>query len=415
MKEKGRIFVWSLFDFANTAFSVIIVTVVFSKYFSNYVAYGNHSLWGIAVSISMIAAALLSPPLGAIADFSRNRKRFLLLFTLISIICTALMFFVKQGDVLLGFTLFVLANIGFEGGLVFYDAFLPNITEKKNYGRVSGYGFAMGYLGALAILLIAMAVLPSSTSPNYYFYVRLMFAIAALFFLIFAAPIFLFIKEPESGEYTRVSLLKKGMSRSAHTFKSIFIKKEYPAIARFLIAFFIYNDAIITIIAFAAIFMSNVLKMSDNEIILFFVVMQSSAILGSVVFGIIADHIGPKNTIGITLVIWIAVVVGAFFVNSVSQFYVVGLLAGVSIGSSQSSSRSLMALLTPKEREAEFFGFYDGLCGKASAIIGPFIYGMISDLSNDRFACLAMGAFFLIGLILLRNVRVDKNNSQIVT
>ena len=186
MKDRGKIFVWTLFDFANTSFSVIIVTVVFSKYFSNYVAGGQNWIWGLAVSVSMVIAAFLSPPLGAIADVSRNRKRFLLIFTLLSVCCTLLMFFVKSGDILLGFALFVLANIGFEAGLVFYDAFLPNLTEKKNFGRVSGYGFAMGYVGALAVLLIVMFMLPESTSPDYYYYIRLTFVVAALFFFVFS-------------------------------------------------------------------------------------------------------------------------------------------------------------------------------------------------------------------------------------
>jgi UMF1 family MFS transporter len=408
MREKGRIFVWSLFDFANTAFSVIIVTVIYARYFSNYVAHGQRWLWGLAVSVSMIIAALLSPPLGAMADYSRNRKRFLLFFTLVSIICTSLMFFVREGNVLSGFILFVLANIGFEGGLVFYDAFLPNITSEKNYGRVSGYGFAMGYLGALAVLLIVMLILPDSKNPEYNFFVRLTFPVAAAFFLVFSLPLFLFLKEPRNSDIIKGSLIKRGISRSATTFKTIFIKKEYPSVARFLIAFFIYNDAIITIIAFATIFASNILKMNDSQIILFFAIVQSTAILGSIIFGIITDHLGPKKTISLTLIIWIFVVLGAFFVSEVSGFYIVGLMAGMSIGSSQSASRSLMALLTPKEREAEFFGFYDGLCGKASAILGPFVYGLIADFSNDRFAALAIGLFFIAGLLLLQKVEVTK-------
>jgi UMF1 family MFS transporter len=184
MKEKGRIISWSFFDFANTAFSVIIVTVIYSKYFTNNVAGGKKWLWGLAVSISMIFAALLSPPMGAIADVSRNRKRFLLLFTIVSVICTALMFFVREGDIIFGMGLFIFANVGFEAGLVFYDAFLPNLTSKKNYGRVSGYGFAMGYVGALAVLLIIRVLLPAQSAPDYYFYIRISFIVAALFFLL---------------------------------------------------------------------------------------------------------------------------------------------------------------------------------------------------------------------------------------
>lgn len=405
MKNRGRIFAWTLFDFANTAFSVIIVTVIFSKYFSNYVAGGKRWLWGLAVSISMVLAAILSPPLGAIADSSRNRKRFLLIFTLISIFCTAFMFFVQKGDVLLGFILFVLANIGFEGGLVFYDAFLPNLTEKKNFGRVSGYGFAMGYLGALAVLLIVMVMLPEQTSPDYYFFIRLSFIVAAVFFLVFSIPIFFFLREPQVSFQQRENLVKKGLEKSFTTFKALFFTNKYPAISRFLLAFFLYNDAILTIIAFASIFASNILKMTDAQVIYFFVIVQSTAVIGSFIFGIISDHIGPKKTITITLFIWLAVIIGAFLVSAIWEFYIVGLLAGLSIGSSQSSSRSLMALLTPREREAEFFGFYDGLFGKSSAVVGPLLYGIIADFSNERVAALAIGSFFIAGLLLLKKVQ----------
>ncbi len=408
MKSKGKIFFWTLFDFANTAFSVIIVTVIYSKYFSNYVAGGKNWLWGLAVSISMIIAALLSPPLGAIADVSRNRKRFLLMFTLISVICTAFMFYVQKGDVLLGIVLFILANIGFEAGLVFYDAFLPNLTEKKNFGRVSGYGFAMGYVGALAVLLIIMVLLPAESSPDYIYYVRLSFVIAAAFFLFFSIPLFLFVSEPKLSSPVNKSAVRIGLKKSGTTLKALFVHKEYPSISRFLLAFFLYNDAIITIIAFASIFASKILQMTDEQIIYFFVIVQSTAVAGSFIFGIISDHIGPKKTITITLVIWLVVVVGAFLVQNVFQFYLVGLSAGLAIGSSQSSSRSLMALLTPHEREAEFFGFYDGLFGKSSAVVGPLFYGIIADLSNQRIAALAIGLFFLVGLIILQRVEVPK-------
>ncbi|MEI7811897.1 MAG: MFS transporter [Ignavibacteria bacterium] len=415
MNNKGKIFAWTLFDFANTAFSVIIVTVIYSKYFSGYVAGGKNWLWGLSVSISMALSAILSPPLGAIADSSRNRKRFLLVFTCVSVICTALMFFVHKGYVLSGMTLFILANIGFEGGLVFYDAFLPNLTEKKNFGRVSGYGFAMGYLGALTVLIIVMLILPEQSSPDYYFYIRLTFLVAAAFFLLFSIPMFLFIHEPGNESRLRTGLIKAGVRKSFSTFKDLFFKNNYPSVSRFLLAFFLYNDAVITIIAFASIFASNILKMTDAQVIYFFAIVQSTAVAGSFIFGIISDHIGPKKTIMITLVIWIAVISGAFFIQTVFEFYIIGLLAGLSIGSSQSCSRSLMALLTPKEREAEFFGFYDGLFGKSSAIIGPLLYGAIADISNERFAVLAIGCFFIAGLFLLKKVEEPEYKQKDIT
>ncbi len=406
MSNKFRIFSWTLFDFARTSFSVIIITVIYSKYFSSYVTGGKVWLWGLAVSISMIITAFLSPPLGSIADASRNRKRFLLIFTGVTIICTALMFFVKQGDILMGITLFIIANIGYEGGAVFYDAFLTNITEEKNFGRVSGYGFAMGYVGALAVLLIIKLLLPSSSSQDYYFYIRLSFVVAAIFFLIFAIPMFFFISEPRISNKINKNLIKTGINNSIETLKAIFIFKKHPPIARFLLAFFLYNDAIITIIAFASIFASSLLKMTDAQVIYFFIIVQSTAIFGAFIFGIVSDHIGPKKTITITLIIWLIVITGAYFDTTIIEFYIVGLLAGLSIGSSQSCSRSLMALLTPESREAEFFGFYDGLFGKSSAVLGPLVYGIVADISNQRFAILAIGAFFLAGLIILQNVQV---------
>ena len=402
--SRPRILAWTLFDFANTAFSVIVVTVIYSRYFINQVAGGRRWLWGLAGSLSMICAAILSPPLGATADFSRFRKRFLLLFTLASVVCTGLMFFVVNGMIVTGILLFVIANIGFEGGLVFYDAFLPGLTNKSSYGRVSGYGFAMGYVGALAVLIIVMLLLPAQSDPTYLFHVRLSFIVAAMFFLVFSIPLFLFVPEPPVSGNRPPSLVRAGISRSIETFRAIFVRKEHPSIAKFLIAFFLYNDGILTVIAFAAIFAEHILHMSDTDIIMFFAIVQTSAIVGSLMFGIVTDAIGPKKTIIITLILWIAICIAAYFVTTVAMFYGVALCAGVAIGSSQSASRSLMALLTPKTHEAEYFGFYDGLCGKASAVIGPIVYGIVADLTSERFGALAIAVFFILGLALLQGV-----------
>ena len=402
--SRGKIFAWTLFDFANTAYSVIIVTVIYSTYFTTQVAGGDELLWGLTVSLSMILAAAIAPPLGAAADYSRNKKRFLFLFTLVSILSTALMFFVQPGMILLGMVLFIIANVGFEGGIVFYDAFLPGITSRRSYGRVSGYGFAMGYLGALAVLLVVSIMLPDALDPDYFFYIRFSFVIAAAFFLVFSIPMFIWVPEPVSVKEKPRAVIRIGFQQAARTFRALFIERKHPSIARFLIAFFIYNDAILTVIFFAAIFAKGVLHMSDKETIGFFAVVQTSAVIGSFLFGFLTDKIGPKKTISITLLMWLSITVGAYFVTTVAAFYVVALGAGAAIGSSQSASRSLMALLTPREREAEFFGFYDGLCGKASAVVGPFVYGVIARLTNQRLAVLFISLFFLAGLILLQGV-----------
>jgi len=399
-----RIFAWTLFDFANTAFSVIVVTVIFSRYFTNHVAGGRRIFWGIAVSASMVVSALLSPPLGAAADSSGSRKRFLLLLTLLCVAGTMLLSTVGAGMVAWGMLLFILANIGFEGGLVFYDAFLPGLAPPSKVGRISGYGFAMGYLGALAVLLIVRATLADASDPAYLDTVRRSFLIAGAFFLVFSLPLFLLVREPPAPAGGRGAYIREGIRRSRETLVAIFRRPEHSPLKRFLAAFFLYNDAMITVIAFAAIFASETLKMTDSDVIIFFAIVQTSAILGSFVFGYVTDRIGPKRTIMITLAGWLAIVAGAFFVQSVGEFYAVGLFAGAAIGSTQSSSRSLMALLTPANREAEFFGFYDGLCGKSSAVIGPLVYGALADSAGDRVAVLSIGAFILAGMLILRSV-----------
>ncbi|HET7152710.1 MAG TPA: MFS transporter [Candidatus Kapabacteria bacterium] len=405
--NRSKIFSWALFDFAHTAYSIIIVTFVYALYFRDVVAGGTGMgdfYWGIAVSLSMLLAALLSPPLGAAADSSQRKKSFLLVFTLVSVTATALLFFVQAGMILAGTLLFILANAGYEGGIVFYDAFLPEITSARSYGRVSGYGFAMGYLGSFAILAITLPLISGGFEPANLLSIRYSFVIAAAFFFIFSIPLFLIVKERHAGGM-HWTFIREGFVRVRNTIGHL---REHKNVAWFLIAFFIYNDGILTVITFSSIFAKDTLHFSMSELVIFFLMVQSMGVLGSIVFGIITDHIGAKKTITITLLLWIFVAVAAYFVDTKLGFYAIGALAGISLGSSQSASRSLMAHLTPKEREAEFFGFYDGLCGKASAVIGPFAFGLMSRFFGQRPAVVSVGLFFIVGLLLLQRVKGER-------
>ena len=402
---KSQIFVWTLFDFANTSFSVMVVAVGYSLYFKEIVAGGSGRgdfLWGIAVSISMFLTALIAPVLGAAADFSSRRKRFLFGFTIVSITSTALLYFIDAGMVFAGMLFFILANIGFEGGLVFYDAFLPNLTTERSYGRVSGYGFAMGYVGSLATLLIAMPLYAKGFVQENLPNVRFSFVIAAGIFLLFSAPLFIFLRDHRIRFEQKVSYVGAGIQRVRETIGHL---KNFRNVGRFLLAFFIYNDGILTIISFASIFATQSLNFTLQEVILLFALVQASGIIGSIVFGVVTDKIGAKRTININLILWMVVVAGAYFVQSKEMFYAIGAIAGSSMGASQASSRSLMAQLTPKNHEAEFFGFFDGLCGKASAVVGTFLFGLISYITGDqRISVLTIGLFFVAGYILLQRV-----------
>jgi UMF1 family MFS transporter len=406
--RKFKIFIWTLFDFANTSFSVLILTTAYSVYFREIVT-GNSQigdfLWGLAFSISMFIVAFISPFLGAIADHSSNKKFFLFIFTILCITSTGLMFFVERGDILLGMVLLILANIGFEGGLVFYDAFLPEITTERSYGRVSGYGFAMGYVGSFMSLLVAYPFLKGEFAEWNLFNVRLSFIVAASFFLFFSLPFFIVIKERKIEIDDKVSYLKVGIERVKSTFTNA---RKYSNIGKFLLSYFIYADGINTVIIFASIFARHTLNFSLVEILTFFLTVQSTAILGSVVFGIIADSIGQKKTLSITLLLWVITAIGAYFCVDKTTFYIIGFIAGAAMGSSQSTSRSLMSKIIPPSKKTEFFGFYS-FFGKSSAILGPLVFGAVSSLTgSQRVAVISVALFFVVGLILLQRVREEK-------
>lgn len=396
---RGQIFSWTLFDFANTGFYVIIITLVFPLYFKNVIADGNVAYWGRTISISMLLTALLGPVLGSMADATSRKKLFLALLTGACILATTLMYWTSADTFWFAVILLIIANVGFEGGTVFYDAFLPEITTEKNYGRVSGYGFGMGYLGSFATLLMVLPLL-SGADPAHE-HTRLTFLIAAVFFLVFSLPMFLFVRELQTTSAFPKNVLALGYRRVRDTLQHI---QQYSAIRKFLLAYFVYNDSILTIIAFSGIFAEKNLGLSIGNLVYFFLLVQGTAFLGSVLFGVITNRVGPRRSIIITLILWMGIVIGVFFVETKEAFFALGALAGIALGSSQSTSRTMMALLTPKEKKTEFFGFYDGFFGKASAVVGPLLFGELSSRLGERAAVLSIGVLMAAGLLLLLRV-----------
>ena len=293
LDNKFKIFVWSLFDFANTSFSIIVVTFIFAVYFKNVIAEGKpigDLYWSFGISISMIITGFFSPILGAISDYSTGKKRFLLFFTLLCVIPTSLLYFTSEGDIYLALILFIIANIGFEAGLVFYDSFLPELTSEKNYGRVSGYGFAMGYLGSLIVLAISLPLIKDNL-------IQETFPLAALFFFIFAIPLFIFLKDSKKNVVHSKSYLSIGLKRVYSTVTHL---KEYKNLSIYLLAFFFYIEGVNTVIFFSGNYASTTLNFSMEELIIFFLIVQTTAIFGSVLFGVISDSIGQKKAITIS-------------------------------------------------------------------------------------------------------------------
>ena len=398
-----NVFGWILYDFANSSFTTIIVTVVFAVYFKNIVVNNGEmgtSLWGRAVSISMLLVALAAPILGAVADFSRAKKNFLIYCTALTVIFTALLYFVGPGDISKGMWFFIIANFGFNCANVFYNSLLPDITSRSSMGKVSGWGWGIGYIGGLVSLLLVYPLVKDHT--------RLVFPVVAIFFSSFALIAFIFLRSSMPTFSKRTNYFKTAFSRIYTSARNI---GHFRELVKFIISYLIYNDGIVIIITFASIYGSSRFGMTGQDLIKYFIIMNITSFIGAFIFGYVLDRIGAKITIAITLLLWMGVAASAFFCQSINTFYIVGLFAGLAIGSCQSSSRTMLALLTPDDKMAEFFGFYS-FTGKVSSVIGPLVYGEIARITgSQKLSILSISFFFLAGFIVLLTVNEQKGKA----
>jgi UMF1 family MFS transporter len=350
MKLNRNIIGWMLYDFANSAFTTIIVTVVYSRYFVEKVVGDNNlgsALWGRAIAISMLIVAITTPVFGAIADYSRSKKKFLFINSYLSIIFTSLLFFVREGDVFTGMLFFILANVGYHSANVFYNSFLPEIADEKDIGKISGMGWALGYVGGLISLIFSLILVNNRLLPW-------VFPTVAFYFLIFSTFTLFWVKELKRPS-KRTNYYKLAFNRISDSLRNI---KKFKQLVRYLISYFIYNDGITTVIAFTSIYGMERFGISTKEVIRLFIYAQFTSIIGAWSFGYFADKVNLKLSINISLIIWIAVVIFAFLCQTGETFLYVVLLAGIAIGSSQANSRTMLSCLTPKDKQAEFFGFY---------------------------------------------------------
>lgn len=398
---------WMLYDFANTAYTVMIVTFVYGVYFKKVVCQGQpwgDFLWGVSATISLTIVALTAPILGAMADHARGKKFFLILFTLVCVFFSGLLYWVEAGMVAVGMALFILANIGFQGSLVFYNAFLPELADEDRVNLISGLGWGVGYVGAIIIIIISGPFLKGGFAPENLLNIRLTFVMQALFYLVFSIPVFLWLKDRGLGPARLrpdAAMVRAAFARLGDTFRSI---RRYRELFKFLIAYFIYIEGVTTVIYFATIYASDTLGFTLKELILFYIIVQTSGVVGAIVFGWLGDRFWPRRTVAVTLLIWFGITVTAYLSSSKAVFWGIGLAAGVAMGASQCVSRSMMAMMTPRAKVAEFFGFY-GIFGKMSAAVGPFVFGLVSTLTgSQRTAMLSVGAFFLVGLVVLMTV-----------
>lgn len=402
---------WAFYDWANSAFTTLVVTFIYSTYFTKAMApdeITGTAWWSRAVAVSAVLTAILSPMLGAAADRAGMRKRFLAIATALCIIATTLLGLVPPSMAnagLIALMLFVIADMSFEIGNVFYNAFLPTIASPERLGRVSGYGWGLGYAGGLVSLGLALVgfVRPEvpwfglSTAEG--FNVRATNFLVALWLLIFSLPLFAVVPERKTAGVRMDPLA--ALRELADTIRAI---RRYREMAKFLIARLVFNDGLVTVFAFGGIYAAGTFGMSLSEVILFGVAINVTAGLGAAVFGFVDDKIGGKKTILVTLVALCVATLVAVWAPTRLWFWIAGLLIGVFVGPNQSASRSLMARFVPERHQSEFFGFF-AFSGKVTSFLGPLLLGAATQVfGSQRVGVATVIAFFIVGGILLGTV-----------
>lgn len=397
--NRRQIISWCLFDFANSSYSAVIAAVVFQVYYINRIV-GNETgrgdmWWGAAISTSMLIVSLSSPFLGGIADYTGLRKRLLIAYSYACVLAVAGFSLLKPGAVVLGLILIVTANIGMEGGLVFYNSFLPRIAPPHYHGRVSGWGFGVGYAGSILSLLIALPLAKAGRFDSIWFMV-------AAFFGIFSLPAFMSLPRDER---TGVSIGEAGVSgvkKAWHTLKETWSRREAR---KFLIAYLIYEDGVNTVIVFSSSLAATTFGFGQAELIGLYLAVQVTALTGAFLLSKPTDTWGPKKVVMISLLLWSLVSVSAYFVTDKGSFWAIACAAGLGLGSVQAATRAFFTQFVPKGKEAEYFGVYS-LVGKSSAVIGPIVFGQVSAaFGSQRPAILSITAFFVIGLTLVGLVK----------
>lgn len=400
MKRSLKIISWALYDFANTIFSMNIISLYFALWVIVDMG-GKDILYSIALSVSMGIAALLEPVLGALSDVHRRKIPFLIFFTLLCCFFTALLGVVKV--LFLGLIFFAVANIGYQLGAVFYSALLPQIATQKDIGRVSGYGVGFGYMGTIIGLIMVKPFVDSFGRQG-------AFIPTAVLFLLFALPCFLAVKERGTVSTSKITFneIKRAFLRLKDTFVH---SKRFPGLLTFMLAAFIFMNAINTGIVFMSVYSSKVIGFIDKELYVFYLVCAGFAICGSFLFGYLTDKFGPRRVLSYVLFMWVIGLSLAVLCNTKTVFWIVGPLIGIALGSTWTSARALVVRLCPAEKIGEMFGLFS-FVGKLSAITGILVWGLIVlafeplGLIRYRIALSFQIIFMLAGWLVLRKIPV---------
>lgn len=389
---------WCFYDFSNSSYSAVIGATIFAKYYAQEIV-GNQSglgdvWWGRVSSASMLFVALSSPYLGGIADSGGVRKRLWIAYTWAAILAVAAFTTLQPGMILTGFLLAVIANAGVEGAVVFYNSYLPQIAPPERQGRVSGWGFAVGYAGSIVALVGALPF----TDP---FRPQAIWLLVAAHFALFSLPAFLFLPADPPSSRGVLEAARHGFQTTLDLLRELWRR---PHARRLLLAYLFYEDGVNTVYIFASVFAAQTLGFGDRELVFLFLTVQFSALVGATLMARPTDTKGPKWVVVASLVLWCAVVTAAYFVQTKALFWVVAVTAGLGLGSVQAASRALYARFIPEGEESRYFGVY-ALVGKSAAVMGPILFGEMSRAyGSQRPAILSIAILFLIGLAILSRV-----------
>ena len=404
---------WALFDWANSPFPTVVITFVFPVYFQRAIvgdAVRATELWGYAIALSALLVALLGPVLGAAADAGARRKPWLLVCTVVTVICTGLLWYAapNASAMWLVLVLVALANVGFELGTVFYNAMLPDLVAPARLGRWSGWAWGLGYAGGLAALALALFALIRAEPPPFGLSaensepVRAVAVMVALWFVLFGWPLFAFTPDRPASGQGFVEVLKRGVGQLVSTVTQL---GRYREIVRFLIAKMIYIDGLNTLFAFGGIYAAGSFAMTMEEVLIFGIALNVTAGLGAFAFGWIDDWIGGRRTVIIALIGSSAAGAAILLIEDKAWFWALGLFIGIFMGPVQSASRSLMGRMAPPALRAEMFGLY-ALSGKATAFLGPWLVATVTAAADSqRVGMATILVFFAVGLVLVWPVK----------
>ena len=420
-KERRKLILsWCLYDWANSAFAATIMAAVLPVFYSS-VAGANlskttaSSYWGYTNTIAMLIVAFTAPILGALADHSGIKKRFLALFAGMGVVSTAMLVWVGRGDWFLASLLYIIGMIGFSGGNNFYDSLLPHVAGEKDIDRISSYGYALGYLGGGILLAFNLAMI---LKPHWFgildaeWGTRYSFLTVGVWWAFFSIPILKNVPEPPivpiAGESSNP--LRASIQRLSLTFHNL---RQYREALKFLVAFWLYNDGIGTIISMAAIFGAEI-NIPQSHLIGSILAVQFIGIPFSILFGRLAGWMGTKRAIFLGLAVYTIISLGGYFIQTALHFWILAVLVGFVQGGTQALSRSLFGTMIPKSRSAEFFSFYD-VSSKFAGIIGPFVFGIVGQMTgSSRLSVVALVVFFIGGGLILLTVNEKEGRARVL-